>query len=62
MDQSDAYITLSECVYRVAAETGELPEFAKAKSIVMRASLDDMLTIYANLRFLRQSEAALDNA
>jgi hypothetical protein len=57
MDQSGAYITLSECIYRVAAETGEWPEFAKAKSAVMQAALDGKLTIYGFPRFLHQPEA-----
>ena len=57
MDQSGAYITLSECVYRVAAEAGEWPEFAKAKSIVMQASLDGKLTIYGVPKFLHQPES-----
>jgi hypothetical protein len=62
MDQSDAYVTLSECIYRAAAETGEWPDFSKAKSAVLQAALDGMLTIYGKPRFLHQPEAKLDCA
>lgn len=56
MDQSGAYITLSECVYRVAAVTGEWPEYAKAKTYVLQATLDGALTIYGVPRFMHQPE------
>lgn len=57
MKHEAAYITLSECIYRIAAATGEWPGFAKAKSAVMQATLDGKLTVYGNPRFLHQAEA-----
>lgn len=57
MEKDGVYITLSEGVYRVAAATGEWPEFGKARSAIMQAALDGKLTIYGTPRFLHKPEA-----
>ena len=50
MEKDGVYITLSEGVYRVAAATGEWPEFGKARSAIMQAALEGKLTIYGTPR------------
>lgn len=49
-------VTLSECIYRVAAHTKEWPDYSKARMFVLNAALDGRLTIYGAPRFLSQHE------
>jgi hypothetical protein len=53
----EGFISLSECVYRVAAGTGKWPAFAAAKSRILEAALDGKLTLYGVPRFLHHPEA-----
>ena len=56
MSASENLVTLSECIYRVAAHTREWPEYSKARTTVLKAALDGRLTIYGAPRFLHEHE------
>ena len=49
-------LTLSECICRIAAHTGEWLEYGEARVIVLNAALDGRITIYGAPRFLHQHE------
>lgn len=56
MSAPENLVTLSECIFRVAARTREWPEYSKARTTVLKAALDGRLTIYGAPRFLHQHE------
>lgn len=55
-DLERGFISLSDCIYRVAARTGEWPAFSAAKSVILEAALDGKLTLYGYPRFLHKPE------
>jgi len=56
MNNTDIFISLSECVYRFAKAKGQWPEPDYAKAEVIKAVLEGKITIYGQQRFLREYE------
>ena len=56
MNNTDIFISLSECVYRFAKAKGQWPEPDYAKAEVIKAALEGKITIYGQQRFLREYE------